>query len=91
MLLPFLAALGASRRRYGIMIDAGSSGTRAHLYSWESTTGIPNVQPYPDKDAFMANLQEMAEMSLADGCTKTNPIIPTVPQFAELIEKIYLG
>lgn len=49
------------------------------------------AEAIPDKDAFMANLQEMAEMSLADGCTKTNPIIPTVPQFAELIEKIYLG
>lgn len=52
MLLLLLARLAASKRRYGIMIDAGSSGTRAHLYSWESTKGIPNVQPYPDKNAF---------------------------------------
>lgn len=49
------------------------------------------AEAIPDREAFFANLQEMAEMSLADGCTKTNPIIPTVPQFAELIEKIYLG
>ena len=27
------------------MIDAGSSGTRAHIYKWKSTPGIPDVQP----------------------------------------------
>lgn len=30
-------------------------------------------------------------MSLKDGCTKTNPIIPTVPRFAELLAKAYEG
>lgn len=54
--------------------------------------GIPTLaEAIPDKDAYFANLQQMAEISLADGCTKTNPIIPTVPQFAELLEKAYLG
>ena len=34
-----------SKQRYGIMIDAGSSGTRAHIFTWKSTKGMPNVQP----------------------------------------------
>lgn len=54
--------------------------------------GIPTLaEAVGDKDTYFANLDEMAAMSLADGCTKTNPIIPTVPQFAELLEKAYLG
>lgn len=55
--------------------------------------GIPNrlKDALPDEDAFMAALDDMAAISLADGCTKTNPIIPTVPQFAEIIKKAYLG
>ena len=44
-----------------------------------------------DREAYFANLDEMAEMSLKDGCTKTNPIIPTVPQFAELLTRAYEG
>lgn len=34
-----------SKQRYGIMVDAGSSGTRAHIFTWKSTKGMPNVQP----------------------------------------------
>ena len=30
-------------------------------------------------------------MALADGCTKTNPIIPTIPQLVELFETVYQG
>ena len=32
------------------MVDAGSSGTRAHIYKWEKTRGIPNVEPVPSKE-----------------------------------------
>lgn len=44
-----------------------------------------------DEKAFMDNLDEMAKVSLADGCTKTNPIIPTVEQFAEILKEAYYG
>ena len=42
-------------------------------------------------DLVLLALQEMAETSLHDGCTKTNPVIPTVPEFADLLKKAYYG
>lgn len=47
----FLVGLALATTRYGIMVDAGSSGTRAHIYKWEATKGIPNVQPAPNSSA----------------------------------------
>ncbi|KAH0790250.1 ectonucleoside triphosphate diphosphohydrolase 1 [Histomonas meleagridis] len=35
--------------KYAIMVDAGSSGTRAHIYKWEKSKGIPNVNPAPNR------------------------------------------
>lgn len=45
----------------------------------------------PDESAYTAKLTEMAEMAKSDGCTKTNPIIPTIEQFKELFIKVYNG
>lgn len=43
----------------------------------------------PDEAAYRAKVSEMAPVALADGCTKTNPIIPTAEQFVELFKKVY--
>lgn len=40
---------------------------------------------------YMARLDEIAQIALEDGCTKTNPIIPTTAQMKLLAEKIYRG
>ena len=55
--------------------------------------GIPNrvKDAGIDEAAYLSSLQEMAETSLHDGCTKTNPVIPTVPEFADLLKKAYYG
>lgn len=45
----------------------------------------------PDQAAYDAHLEQMAKMALADGCTKTNPIIPTIPQLVELFKLVYQG
>lgn len=36
-------------------------------------------------------LDEMAALAKADGCTKTNPIIPELEEFKELFMKAYRG
>ena len=55
--------------------------------------GIPNSLKGLIKDdaAFMEKLNEMAEMALKDGCTKTNPIVPAIEGFKALFIKAYLG
>lgn len=44
-----------------------------------------------DENAFVEKLDAMAEAAKADGCTKTNPIIPDIEQFKELFMKSYRG
>ena len=45
----------------------------------------------PDEEAYMAKLDEMAALAKADGCTKTNPVIPEIDEFKELFVKVYRG
>ncbi|MGO3732246.1 MAG: iron-containing alcohol dehydrogenase [Vagococcus sp.] len=44
-----------------------------------------------DDQKFTEMLPELAKLAAADGCTKTNPIIPTVPEFETLFKTIYYG
>lgn len=44
-----------------------------------------------DEKAFFDAIPEMAKVALADGCTKTNPIIPTDKQLEELFKIAYNG
>ena len=39
----------------------------------------------------MTKLDEMAPLAKADGCTKTNPVIPEIDEFKELFIKVYRG
>ena len=45
----------------------------------------------PDEEKYMAKLDEMAPLAKADGCTKTNPVIPEIDEFKELFIKVYRG
>lgn len=44
-----------------------------------------------DEAAFMEKLDEMAALAKADGCTKTNPVIPDLDGFKKLFVKAYRG
>lgn len=41
------------------------------------------------KVAYQDKIPEMADMALADGCTKTNPVIPTKEEMEELFKTIF--
>jgi alcohol dehydrogenase class IV len=45
----------------------------------------------PDGGVYRARVGELAALALADGCTKTNPIIPSQGQFEELLLLVYSG
>lgn len=55
--------------------------------------GIPATvrAEVPDEQDYMAKVPAMAQMALADGCTKTNPVIPSLEQLEELFRLAYLG
>lgn len=44
-----------------------------------------------EEERFLALIPELARVALADGCTKTNPIIPTLPQLETLFRTSYYG
>lgn len=44
-----------------------------------------------DDKSFNEQLEEIAKLAIADGCTKTNPIVPNVDEMKALILKIYNG
>lgn len=42
-----------------------------------------------DEEKYYAKLEDMATLALNDGCTKTNPIIPSIEDLIELFKKVY--
>lgn len=44
-----------------------------------------------DEEAYFNKINEMAAAALQDGCTKTNPIIPTVDELVKLFRNAYKG
>lgn len=48
-------------------------------------------QLIPEKDSFMDKIEAIIDMALADGCTKTNPIIPTRDELRSLYLQAYDG
>ena len=83
-----------ARKRYADLASKMGATDLAQLVRDLNTQlGIPNTVKDAgiDEAAYLSSLQEMAETSLHDGCTKTNPVIPTVPEFADLLKKAYYG
>lgn len=44
-----------------------------------------------DEKSYMNNMQKLVDMALADGCTKTNPVIPSREQLKDLYIYAYYG
>jgi len=58
-----------------------------------SQVGIPSCIRIvvPDESSYMSKLDLMAHAASSDGCTKTNPIIPTHEQMIDLFKTVYNG
>jgi alcohol dehydrogenase class IV len=55
--------------------------------------GIPNSlsQIIPDAEMFKGKLEELIMNALSDGCTKTNPLIPSFEEMKNLFIRAYEG
>lgn len=53
--------------------------------------GIPRCigELISDEEGYIGRVKKMALHALADGCTKTNPIVPTVEEMERLFHEIY--
>ncbi len=76
-----------------IAAEFGEKDMAEVIRSMNKTLNIPDTisKVVEDKEAYMEKLEEMAKIALADGCTKTNPIIPDIPQMEELFKVVYTG
>ena len=98
VLIPCLIAFNSgaeyAKEKYAEMAKKlGQSDMIRCICSLNEKVGIPKTlcACIPDEKAYMERLDEMAMCALADGCTKTNPIIPTTEQLKELFIKVYRG
>lgn len=73
-------------------LDRGQSLTDLIL-DYNKKLEIPdNLQDLIMNDEKFENLlDELVELAIADGCTKTNPIIPNTEEFKALIRECYYG
>ncbi|WP_313561234.1 iron-containing alcohol dehydrogenase [Ruminiclostridium cellobioparum] len=71
--------------------ELGADDLISVVENLNKTIGIPPFisELIPDENAYMEKLGAMSEMALNDGCTKTNPVIPTGEQMKALFIKIY--
>lgn len=44
-----------------------------------------------DEEKYNSMIDEMAQVAAKDGCTKTNPLIPSHEDFVELFKEVYIG
>lgn len=81
-----------AKRRYEKLAKlCGVTSFASLIRDLNKTLGIPDSvgELIDDKDKYEALNREMSEMSKADGCTKTNPIIPDLDEVGILLKEIY--
>jgi Golgi nucleoside diphosphatase len=89
-MLALLASLVHSALKYGIFVDAGSSGTRFNLYPWEATSDFPRIVAVPGSSAIPTLATRLADASgnasvvpsifsaMIDACSRVLPA-PDLP------------
>ena len=99
VLLPYVIRFNSekdpqAKERYDAMArKLGYSDMVAGVAALGQQVGIPPrlKDLIPDAGAFGGQIHAMAAMALADGCTKTNPVIPSLQQLEELFAQAYEG
>ena len=93
-IIGFNSADGRSRRIYRQLAGkAGVNDLERGVIELNRILDIPEgfAGVISDRKTYMNRIPEMAETALADGCTKTNPIIPSISEIEELFRNVYKG
>ncbi len=98
VLLPYVVRFNSTdemaRGRYDRLARAiGADDLASALRVLCAQVDVPSAlrELVPDEKAFRGRLDELVAMAQADGCTKTNPVLPTAEQFRELYLAAYHG
>lgn len=98
ILLPYIMEFNsgedyAKKAYMDFAASIGSNDLIKTVQELNQKVGIPSTlkEVIKDEKKFIEMLDMMAEAAKADGCTKTNPIIPTIEQLKELFVKAYRG
>lgn len=83
----------AKAKYAGFARSMGAKDLVTEVEKLNKKTGIGHrfAELIPDETGYMAKLDEMVATALADGCTKTNPVIPTEAQLKDLFKQVYYG
>ena len=98
IILPYIIDFNSADPRAKSIYDSlakelGGNDLAQIVRDLNSKVGIAScIKPaVADEAEYMKKLDIMADMASADGCTKTNPIIPSHEQMAGLFKTIYCG
>lgn len=96
VILPYIIQFNSGDERAKALYESmaaafGSQDMAAVVRALNEKLHIPArlSEVVKDADAYQARLEEMAAMALADGCTKTNPIIPSKEKMVELFRLVF--
>lgn len=98
VLLPYVIEFNAQNETakavyVRIAVELGVADFAQKVRELNRELNIPNdvKSVIGDEESFLALVPELAQVALADGCTKTNPIIPTLEQLETLFRTSYYG
>ncbi|MCB5713349.1 iron-containing alcohol dehydrogenase [Lactonifactor longoviformis] len=98
MLLPYIIEFNSQDERaagiYRSLAEkAGGEDLAAMIRELNGKLHIPASfqEIIKEEEKYNELLEEMAKAAKADGCTKTNPVIPELDQFKALFQKAYKG
>lgn len=98
ILLPYIIRYNSTDKRSrqiyeGLAKKVGVEDLREAVVKMNVELNIPQcfATIVPDGKAYLNMINQMAETALEDGCTKTNPIIPTLDEMTELFREVYKG
>ncbi len=97
IILPFVVDYNSADARAGKIYSELAKDLGVPLFGdairkLGSSLGIPaSLSELVEAQAFEKNLEELTALSIADGCTKTNPLIPEKEEMTKLLRTIYTG